>query len=123
MSKEEREEISSYPNNDRFRTYLLQKKFGGSWPTIPEAIRSAYNITSKEDAPLYIQPYSVDPTDPSQAFVYASTVPGNGNWNTNLVYDHEEKTWYYNPKGTFSCTMPWAQVKARIHSDGWQALR
>ena len=64
-------------------------------------------------------------TSYDDTFIFAGFGQGD-NWNTRLVYDHEERVWYYRLVGRDKSdivNMPWPALKAMIHNEAeWRGL-
>lgn len=104
---------SSLTSNDVIRKYLVNEKYGGTWPV--------KNINGVD---LYIQPYchlyNVAPTT-SNIFIYGSKNvkdTSTNNWNVNYIYDMDAKSWYTGEK-IMIANKSWATVKGEMQSKGW----
>lgn len=126
----------SYINNSPFRNWLREYKYGGSWPTLspdflrryltPEEIERESKADGLFAKPVYVQPYLIPPvTSYDDTFIFAGFGQGD-NWNTRLVYDHEECAWYYRLVGRDKSdivNMTWPALKAMIHNEAeWRGL-
>ena len=126
----------SYINNSPFRNWLREYKYGGSWPTLspdflrryltPEEIERESKADGLFAKPVYVQPYLIPPvTSYDDTFIFAGFGQGD-NWNTRLVYDHEERVWYYRLIGRDKSdivNMTWPALKAMIHNEAeWRGL-
>lgn len=133
-------------NNDLMRAFVRDKEFGGSYPVLSADLLNRYLLPSeieKEERRAdnilintqYIQPYYNVPSVPTGAnpadyykaelntVVYASNKTSS-NWNTRLIYDHEEGAWYYHSGGnvTFYINNDWSYTKNKIHGADWRKL-
>ena len=126
----------TYFNNGPYRNWLREYKYGGDWPTLsPDFLRrylTAGEIVreSKSDGllvrPVYVQPYLIPPvTSYDDTFIFAGFNQVE-NWNTRLVYDHDEHAWYYRLSMADKADImnqDWAAVKAMIHDETqWRKL-
>lgn len=101
--------INSF-NNDLFRNYYRNHftNVKGQWDSI------SYNGNT-----YYIQPY-IDAWGEGASkefYLYANTQStGNGGWNTNLIYNHEDNRWYTpkNGKAVGFANKSWDEVKSLI---------
>lgn len=136
---------ASYLNNSILRNWLKDKEYGGNWPLLSADLLERY-LTPEEKqkesqrvdnlltTPTYIQPYYGFPSSPDaynadlNTIVYASEKQGGtgirDDWNTRLVYDHDEGAWYYRPLGdkAFFVGQDWDYIKNVIHGADWRKL-
>ena len=124
-----------YISNTALRDWIREEKYGKEWPIFPKEFFERY-LTEEEKVkesgvngllttPYYVQPYhSPSTTDPNiNTFVFAAEKPREY-WVCRLIYDHEEKAWYYRPSGSksFTVNQDWAYIKAYIHGPEWRKL-
>lgn len=98
-------------NNDRLRNYL-QFINGGSWPTL-----------QVNGQTLYVQPYidSYRSDSSGDIIIYASP-NGNGNWNTNYIYDSNTGKWWTGKKSFSVSDKSFDQVKEKMQEYGWSEV-
>ena len=141
MTPAERKAIgftSNTLNNSPIRNFVREKEYGGTWPILSQDFLERYlNDKDKEleakrsenflNHDVYIQSYHTPVPDgndiATNTFVFAAVHQGD-NWNVRLIYDHEEKAWYYRQKGdtTAIVNKEWAVVKEMIHGPEWRKL-
>ncbi|RHM99579.1 prepilin-type N-terminal cleavage/methylation domain-containing protein [Dielma fastidiosa] len=98
-------------NNDELRNYL-QYINGGSWPTL-----------QVNGQTLYVQPYidSHRSNSSGDIIIYASP-NGNGNWNTNYIYDSNTGKWWTGKKSFSVSDKSFDQVKEKMQEYGWSEV-
>ena len=98
-------------NNDELRNYL-QYINGGSWPTL-----------QVNGQTLYVQPYidSHRSNSSGDIIIYASP-NGNGNWNTNYIYDSNTGKWRTCKKSFSVSDKSFDQVKEKMQEYGWSEV-
>lgn len=98
-------------NNDRLRDYLKYIN-GGSWPTL-----------QVDGQTLYVQPYIDSHRSDSSGdiIVYAST-NGNGNWNTNYIYDSNTGKWWTGKTPISVANKSIDEVKEKMQENGWSEV-
>lgn len=102
-------------NNDKLREYL-QYINGGSWP--------ALQVNGQT---LYVQPYLDSASGSSgrnpsyDIFIYASP-NGNGNWNTNYIYDSNTGKWWTGKKTISVANKSFENVKEEMQKNNWSEV-
>lgn len=130
--------MKSWLDNINMRHVLIDHNYGGEWPVVPDYVIQAIPqdvLNSRVgDKTLYLQCYMyplVNKSDLKSEFydpyplIYAHTGQDNS-WSVWLIYDHEERQWYYNHRYAYSIAdhATWSIVKAEIHNTarGWKPL-
>lgn len=123
-------ETSSAAGNTQIRQYLLDKKYGGSWPELEQKYIYELGYSGK----LYIQPYLNEKLKPKEVIAYAGPSPDNKNkepWAAYCIYSYEEKCWYKAPinernqpiKYNMTDNKSWAEIKDYMENNGWKKIQ
>ncbi|MEG1971826.1 MAG: prepilin-type N-terminal cleavage/methylation domain-containing protein [Oscillospiraceae bacterium] len=110
-----------FPNNDLVRNYVLNKVYGGTWPSFSREFCLLNDIPTNQT--YYIQPMVFVETgeninDKDKKFDEKVVVFANssswGNWYTNYVFINE--TWFYTKNGV-TVTKPYDELEKEIYDN------
>ncbi|MDK2942556.1 MAG: hypothetical protein PWP56_2069 [Acetobacterium sp.] len=115
-------------SNDTFRAKIFEEN-GGTWNELSESIKEKIGLS--EDTNYYIQPY-ITYGDRDVVLFANSKNEAQGNWNTTLIFNHEEGVWYekidgdnflMSDMGDVDDQVTWEELKEQFKDETvWKAV-